>query len=185
MTFKIPNLLHLSKMQAELDNTIVSTQGIDYDTSSLKIIAFKTEFGELLNEHKFFKFWKVEKNRVPNTFETFKVENPLNPGTYIYSSRNPLLGEYADGIFFLLSIGNECKYSKYMHAIDAMEDVGHDIEKLCHDIFNNPLYSAGKWLECFHNYLTLGHRIGFTSDQIEKAYHKKYFENLKRQAEGY
>lgn len=162
MMVKLPNLSVLLQFQKRLDDHIVKEKKIVFNTSDLKVLAFKVEFGEFLNEHQFFKFWK--ENRLP---------------------KEGLLEEFVDGVHFLLSLANERKWSKFIHAADAAEWEDRTLVTLALDIYNNPLASAGDWLECVCDYFQMAHLMGFTIDEIEKAYLKKNKVNLDRQNNGY
>lgn len=153
----------MAPLQEKLDERIRKEKGIDYDTSNLKIIAFKTEFGEFLNEHRFFKFWSNKPS----------------------SSKEVVLEEYVDGIHFLLSIGIERKYIKWAHALEAIDRENRSLESLALDIFNNPINSAGKWIQCVNDYLQLGKLVGISEDNIERAYTEKNKVNHARQDSGY
>jgi dimeric dUTPase (all-alpha-NTP-PPase superfamily) len=161
-----PDLETLAGYQQKLDERIIKKFNITEDVSNRLVIAFKVEFGEFLNEHKFFKFWKED--RTPNTGGT-----------------NPLLEEYVDGIHFLLSIGIKRNYLKYMHAFHAIECDTESLEALAMLIFNNPINSAGKWLECFNHYLYFGHCVGISAEDIMQAYILKNKINHDRQDQGY
>lgn len=179
MMINVPDLKKLAVLQEELDKSVREKHGIDYDTSNLKIVAFKVEFGEFLNEHKFFKYWKINHN--PN------VKAVLVPAMFeedrVYY--NPLLEEFADGTHFLLSIGIERKYLKYIHAFDVIDRKSDSLEYLAMEIFSNPINSAGKWLEVFSDYIYFGWLVGITPSDIEEEYLKKNAINHKRQENQY
>jgi dimeric dUTPase (all-alpha-NTP-PPase superfamily) len=185
-TIAVPDLHTLAEMQDKLDQKVTEKFNITEDTVNKRIIAFKVEFGEFLNEHKFFKFWKEK--REPNRY-TLEIKpttgDPLQNFTFKNYDKDPLLEEYVDGIHFLLSIGNHRKYIKYIHAFHAMECDTENLEHLALLIFNNPINSSGKWLECFHHYLYFGHLVGISAEDIEQAYMLKNKINHDRQANGY
>jgi dimeric dUTPase (all-alpha-NTP-PPase superfamily) len=175
MIIATPDLKKLALIQDELDQAILKRHNIQEDVSNRLVIAFKVEFGEFLNEHKFFKFWKVD--RTPNTKA---VRTPAMMEEY-----NPLLEEFVDGIHFLLSIGNQRKYLKYTHAFEAIDRDTDSLEYLAMEIFNNPINSAGRWLQVVSDYLYFGHLVGITPLDIEQAYLIKNVENHRRQQNGY
>jgi dimeric dUTPase (all-alpha-NTP-PPase superfamily) len=174
----IPELLALQNL---LDNKIRQTKLVSGDTSQKKIIAFKVEFGEFLNEHRGFKFWSEDQE--PRTHESKHIG--WSNGVPEYSNKNPLLEEYVDGFHFILSIGLERKYSKFIHAFEMTQEIPDSIHDLSEDIFNNPINSAGKWLQLLEHYLLVGYKVGFTDKQIYEAYLKKNHINHNRQANGY
>lgn len=190
------NLKNMAVKQEILDKRIREEHGIDYDTSNLKIIAFKVEFGEFLNEVRFFKFWSKDKE--PRVFKRIKCptchatgyvirkictdcDNPRGGIKTVY----PMKEEFVDGIHFLLSIGIERKYIKWVHALEASTSEDKSPETLALDIYSNPMDSAGKWLKCVEDYLYLGELVGINEEMIEAAYMEKNAENHARQDRGY
>lgn len=178
---QVPDFKKLAALQEKLDKRVIEQHKINYDTTNLRIIAFKVEFGEFLNEHKFFKFWKVPEKRVPNT-KSLLVPAMMDEDKVYY---NPLLEEFVDGIHFLLSIGIERNYMKFIHAFDLIERKSDNLEYLANDIFNNPINSAGKWIEVFSDYIYFGNLVGISASDIEEAYLKKNKVNHERQNSGY
>ena len=179
LTIQVPDLKKLAEIQAVLDKTIMTTQNIQEDITNRLVVAFKVEFGEFLNEHKFFKFWKV--NTIPNRHVIKHHAMFLEDVVY----HNPLLEEFVDGVHFLLSIGNQRKYIKFIHAFDTIERKSDSLEFLAMEIFNNPINSAGRWLEVVSDYLYFGNLVGFTVEEIEQAYYEKNKVNFQRQENGY
>lgn len=188
MEIAVPNLKMLFELQEKLDERINKEKGITEDTSNLTVIAFKVEFAEFLNEHKFFKFWKTDKTPnmvavVSEVYETNFIHGRKH--RFIAEYKYPLLEEYVDGIHFLLSLGMKRKYHKYSHAFDALDIETNSLEYLAMEIFNNPLDSAGKWIQCMSDYFYFGHLVGITAKDIEEAYLKKNKINHERQDGGY
>jgi dimeric dUTPase (all-alpha-NTP-PPase superfamily) len=156
----IPELLALQNL---LDEKIRKEKGIVGDTTQKKIIAFKVEFGEFLNELQSFKFWKTDTTPKEGTLE-----------------------EYVDGLHFILSIGLERKYSKFVQVALIMEqELPDSVLDVAEDIFNNRIASAGQWLQLLEHYLILGYKIGLTDKQIYEAYVNKNKVNHVRQVTGY
>ncbi|GAA5417961.1 hypothetical protein Pryu01_03039 [Paraliobacillus ryukyuensis] len=133
------NWEQLFKAQAELDNHIIEEKGLQgQDLLDKKILALQVELGELANEWRGFKFWKVAPK--PNVEEEVKctycdgtgdlnhdaiqedAENDRKKHEYIDCDecdcsgvsgvRNPLLEEYVDCLHFILSIGNDLEVQK-------------------------------------------------------------------------
>ncbi|MGM8212615.1 dUTP diphosphatase [Virgibacillus sp. W0430] len=123
------NLSKLFEMQTELDARILlEKQLVGQDLLDKKILALQVELGELANEWRGFKFWKVNKEPnewIPNENDVCKecngqpifyddvnkptkiigqCENCDGCGVHFY---NPLLEEYVDCLHFILSIGLE------------------------------------------------------------------------------
>lgn len=159
------DLKELFAVQKEVDKKIRDTQGIadDVNTTDLKIIAFKVEFGEFLNENKFFKYWKVK--REPEII--FLKE------------------EFADCVAFMLALALERKWDKFIHALDVLDAESKTMAARSIDIFHNPLDSAGKWLLCMSDLLQLAEEMGISEEDINNEYRYKSKVNLSRQEEGY
>lgn len=166
---QFPNIAKMFDMQRELDQFIIDTQKLEGDYVDLKVIAFKVEFGEFLNEHKFFKFWKVDKT--PNWGELF--------------GPNPVLEEFVDGIHFLLSLALEKKWDRFLHALEVVSLEDKTLSALSIDIFHNPLSSCGHWFQCLLDMLQFASLVGLSIQDIEDGYQAKYEINIKRQKEGY
>lgn len=171
-------------LQKETNNLIKETQKIDYETVDLNIIAFKVELGEFLNEHKFFKFWKVDKSPNRAKLEYRPVTGDPSRG-YVSWSKDPLIEELADCVAFMLAIALEREWDKFLHAFDAIETREQTMIHLALELFRNPLVSAGLWLQALSDLFQLADMMGITAEQIEAAYISKNQINQKRQATGY
>ncbi|OAK70075.1 dUTP diphosphatase [Lederbergia galactosidilytica] len=129
------NLNKLFTLQDKLDDHIKKEKGLEgQDLLDKKILALQVELGELANEWRGFKFWKV--NPRPRTedwiecsvcngtgdlnYERVQEEAEGSGGhEYIDCEEcdssgtshmiNPLLEEYVDGLHFILSIGLDLK----------------------------------------------------------------------------
>lgn len=121
------NLQKLFETQAELDKHIVEEKRLQgQDLLDKKILALQVELGELANEWRGFKFWKVNPKPRNKDIEChackgkgyFETHHNMNvsqsikePCNYCESTgiqeRNPLLMEYVDCLHFILSIGND------------------------------------------------------------------------------
>ena len=166
MTF---NFKKFSEQQAELDLFINAEKQINHTKYvEEKKLAFSVELGELYNENpKIFKYWSNKQN---------------NPDKAII--------EYADGLCFLLSIANVLKVENYeprelpkwnvkdlyfgLQNMIAMVDEVPYIEKAQKNI-----------KQLLDHYLLLGEQLGFTPEEIERAYNDKCAINYERQTEGY
>lgn len=161
-------LSKLFEMQRELDNRIIQQhelQGVDLLPN--KILALQVELGELANEWKGFKHWKVVK---------------------IVDNRK-LLEEYVDCLHFILSIGNH----NYKYKI-CLEDT-HPI--LFGEIIHQFNYLFNKFGDFGANrtimnykvmwrvFMGLGEQLGFTWEQIVQAYLEKNKVNHERQDTNY
>jgi dimeric dUTPase (all-alpha-NTP-PPase superfamily) len=160
---QFPNIAKMFDTQRKVDKLIRETQKIEEDTVDRKIIAFKVEFGEFLNEHKGFKYWKkdTEINRVL------------------------LLDEFADCIAFMLALAIEKKWDRFIHALEVVNLEDKTLSALSIDIFHNPLSSAGNWFKCLLDLIQMAFLVGLSVPDIEFAYELKSQVNLNRQMEGY
>ena len=157
----------LSNLQADLDNYIAAEKQIympDYKLE--RIIALSVEFHELLNEVRFiFKYW-----------------------SYKQMDRGKALGEYVDGIHFLLSLGLTLGFESYTpklfhpkteNLIEQFLTVYQCLARL------HAERSAESHAALFSEYLALGALLGFTGQEIESAYLEKNLVNHERQDKGY
>ena len=170
------NLTKLFEAQRKLDERIEKKfPNVDDDFREHKrIMALLVELGELANEWRGFKFWS---------------SNPTGKNLTI-------LEEYVDCLHFILSIGNErqlndnivmwfkgIKISQYGdHGI--LETFMHLFEHTTHLAFNYER-SQITYLQIMREFYGLGHKLGFTSEQVEQAYLEKNKINHLRQDSNY
>lgn len=153
------------KMQAVLDQNIIEKKNLnisDRELFSKRVIAFKQEFGELLQRlPKVFKYWSNK-------------ENILDEET---------LEEWVDGFHFLLSIGN----LKGWQTNDVMFLEGFEggLDELAICIYENTFFGARNYYQVFDQYYTFIRTLGYTDDQIEVHYKLKNKVNFKRQENNY
>ena len=147
----------------ELDKHIIESKNLLGDFTDRKVIAFKVEWGEFLNEHRFFKFWS----------------NDQEP------RYTKLLEEFVDCIHFMCSLAIERHWDMYIYFGEAILARRKTFEELAIDIFHNPLNSVGKWQDAMSDMLQFVYKVGYTTEAIEKAYDKKNRINHKRQEDGY
>ncbi|HZH61555.1 MAG TPA: dUTP diphosphatase [Metabacillus sp.] len=161
------NFSVLFNMQQELDARIQSQHNLENENLvDRKILALLVEIGELANETRCFKFWSLK---------------PPAP-------TNIILEEYVDGIHFILSLGLEMKIDTNMSFEDRESSktlteqfliVYETVSIFKHDP------SVSNYKIMFEEYLLLGKLLGYTSEQVEKAYVSKNEVNHKRQQQGY
>ncbi|MEK4255445.1 dUTP diphosphatase [Ureibacillus sp. FSL K6-2830] len=173
------NLQKLFEIQAELDCHINKEHPVQEgeDRLAKKILALQVELGELCNCWRGFKFW------------SYKQE----PITGLWDDRlrfhNPLLEEYVDCLHFVLSIGLEIGFTEEPTGIIREYDVIHQFNKMFYmvgDFYNFYIrYGKGCGLydmfdDLFGHFLGIGEMLGFTWEQIERAYLEKNAENHRR-----
>lgn len=157
----------LYTMQQKLDAYIMDNHDLnDKNVFNEKYLAFLVELGELANETRCFKYWSTKPP----------------------SDKHIILAEYVDGIHFLLSLGLEtgCRYTEQGAAIS--EEV-NQTEQF------NAVYTAAasfkdaptqeKYEHLFSTFLGLGSTLGFTGEDVVRAYFKKNEINYERQNQGY
>jgi len=209
------NLQKLFEAQAELDAYIEQQHPTQPNENRLekKVLALLVELGECANEFRGFKFWSnrqtanelewvdedcksckgtgidVEGVALGNPYPCIECEG-LSVLAY---PKNPLLEEFVDCLHFILSIGNDLHfdYEEFLKRHFAMDEdinrlfidaMGSTVKIIQHYGTNFARYSLCATLRYF---LEIGRKLGFTEEQIESAYWKKYEINKQRQRDGY
>lgn len=167
------DLEKLLDMQKKLDKAILDNPGIkEYSLENIKL-ALLVEVGELANEVKCFKYW--EENKEIN--------------------RERVLDEFADCLYFALSLENE------LHQIDNfqnfnVEEIVLKVKEL-EESFGKPsdhevnirfIKVYEKILvgdEILKTIIAIGIFLGFDANEMEKIYIVKNKINYQRQQEGY
>lgn len=156
------NFKELMRKQLEIDKLILENNNISTYPLDKMRIAYRVELGELLNEWQNFKFWKKNK--------TF--------------SKKDFLLEFADCLAFALSLESQCPfYTPYKYESLDEVNIGYiyamvslnDVIDMCFECLPSVLM----------NTIVLGHKLGITLDEMERAYNYKYKINLERQQNGY
>lgn len=160
-------LAKLFSLQKELDTRIEKEHGLENENlMDKKIMALLVELGELANETRCFKFWS------------------LKPA----ATRDVILEEYVDGIHFILSIGLELGIQDQvtLSPIEEERDIVEQFQQVYASIidFRRALNSEN-YHKIFNEYILLGKLLGFSAEDIEKAYMMKNEVNHKRQDMGY
>lgn len=157
----------LFSMQKELDTHIQDNHELQGENLvNKKILALLVELGELANETRCFKFWSLK---------------PPAP-------TEKILEEYVDGLHFILSIGIEHGYEN--ETINTITNEQVSLTEQFLKVFENissykHSSSFQEYETLFHAYLFLGEILGFTKNDIEKAYILKNEVNYERQEQGY
>lgn len=160
------NLHKLFEMQKGLDAFIENTQKIERDVFKEKGLALMVELAELANETRCFKFWSTK-----------------GP-----SERGIILEEYVDSIHFILSLG-------LLKSFTSIEKWPVTEEK--RDLTETFLMTQESILKFIHNptedgyldiwqcYGVIAYNLGFSFDDVVRAYVEKNEENYQRQRTGY
>lgn len=159
-------LTQLFKMQKELDAFIQNNREESTDVFQEKGLALLVELAELANETRSFKFWST---KGPSPDEV-------------------ILEEYVDSIHFMLSLGIEKEFDQMVTwprgevtgdlttiFVKTTESILQFLNELTFESYENI------WI----HYAAVAEKLGFTPDDIIKAYILKNEENYKRQEEGY
>lgn len=178
------DLIKLASMQKKLDSFIAKEKGLGdpYDKKFLKsrILALKVEIAELANATRCFKYWS---NKGPE-------------------SKERILDEAADVLHFAISIMNlenmnnanseDIKLENINNIISEGVNVEKEsdyniLRKRLINQFNLLFQYAEKkrWgiiiIELMYSILLMG----FTLEELERAYLRKHNENYRRQEQGY
>jgi dimeric dUTPase (all-alpha-NTP-PPase superfamily) len=153
----------LFEVQRKLDERIVEEHGLQgkylFDH---KLMALKVELAELANEIRIFKFWS---KKPP-------------------SSKEVVLEEFVDVCHFLLSLGLERKWDRFIDTIDYKPYLEFEPFENLLQLFENSFMSSGHYLNAWKHFLALGIQLGFTEQEIIDGYMKKNEKNHARQDSG-
>jgi dimeric dUTPase (all-alpha-NTP-PPase superfamily) len=186
------NLAPLYEKQKELDARIVREKDLKgIDLLPMKILALQAEIGELANEWRGFKFWSQDQEPRLDYYEACDCphcegHDEFHPG----NRSNRVLEEYVDGLHFILSIGLELDIPIIYVGKDKNQK--QDIIKLFTSLFfgagviGRPESEDGmNYLSLVSDFIRLGQLLGFTWEEVERAYYSKNETNHIRQSEGY
>lgn len=153
--------------QKELDKANMEKGGLTEYPLDMVQTAYRVELGELLQEWKQFKFWKLNKGEI---------------------DREKMLEEWADCMHFALSLErySECNNEAYHDYV--IKHVEEHVKKYLYE--EKDIYIVLK--RCFidltyalENTIILGLKLGYTLEELEQAYWKKNKINWERIEGGY
>ncbi len=145
--------------QKELDKANMKKGGLTEYPLDMVQTAYRVELGELLQEWKQFKFWKINKGEI---------------------DRAKMLEEWADCMHFALSLEN-CWGLELEDDIEyriKIEECINDIYGICEECFK-----ANDWVLKYT--IALGLKLDYTLEELEQAYWKKNKINWERIEGGY
>lgn len=203
------NLKPLFEKQWQLDQYIIKQKNLKgQDLLPNKILALQVELGELANEWRGFKH--SSSNQIPPTVAKLGTcEMCVGTGMYPFNepeaehcpmcqgqgeqSYNPLLEEYVDCLHFVLSIGWDLGTQSWNPTISKVavsfnrDSVVLQFNETFRYISELSIASDPQliWSRVAANLLGLGFMLGFSFEEIEQAYNKKWEENQQRQSTGY
>jgi len=160
------NWEQLFTTQKQLDTYIEKNHALtETDIFQEKYLALLVELGELANETRCFKFWSNKPR----------------------SDKSVILEEYVDGVHFILSLGLE---KKLHYKVEKLERTTLSETQQFNAVFeaagvfkNDP--TQLNYATLFTKFLQLGELLGFTEEDIQRAYFKKNEINYERQNKGY
>lgn len=164
------NIKKMLYAQKELDDIWMKRANLTEYPLEMTITAYRVELGELLQEWKQFKFWKMNKGEI---------------------NREKMLEEWADCMHFALSLENyikkyNCEDDGYYRYI--VNHIENDVKEYFNS--NNKIYDLIN--RCFtdfdiliENTLALGIKLGYTLDELDGAYWKKHKINWERIKNNY
>ena len=152
----IMNIKKMLYAQKELDDIWMKRANLTEYPLEMTITAYRVELGELLQEWKQFKYWKMNKGEI---------------------NRDKMLEEWADCMHFALSLENYIK--KY-----NCEDDGY-YRYIVNHIENDVKKYFTDFDILIENTLALGIKLGYTLDELDGAYWRKNKINWERIKNNY
>lgn len=124
--------------------------------------------------------------------ELIRVDCNRCKGGY-WGTHNPLLEEYVDCLHFILSIGNELgvnphskiERSEGSDRMTVFAKINRYVAELWWECHDNTSEQLLKWFFAFSNLITLGELLGFSEEDIKRAYFEKNRINHERQSSNY
>ncbi|WP_034757747.1 dUTP diphosphatase [Rossellomorea vietnamensis] len=209
------NLIELDKLQKEYESRLLEVKGLNRkDLFDKKLLALKTELGELANEQRTWKFWS--KDQEPRTTKRVICDQCEGTGNVYWdsnyvdeekkylkceccrgfgkASKNPLLEEFIDCLKFSLSIASDLDIEP-QDIYPWHGEIDEDLPKT----FNLAFYYIGAlsvtpgkvsqknyFQNFFLHLMSLGFKhFNFTEEQITAAFKEKHQVNYKRLETGY
>jgi dimeric dUTPase (all-alpha-NTP-PPase superfamily) len=201
------NLGKLFQLQLVLDEHIMNEHPELKGQNNLdwKVLALLVELGECTNEWRGFKKWS--KNQEPRLevechackglgefhHQIFQGHEHIDDTTEIctYCSgtgiqERPLLEEYVDCLHFILSIGLEMSVEKFELGVIKKDSLIEQFLGLANAVSVLAITpSAATYGQVFSAFVGLGEMLGFSWEEVEKAYFDKNVVNHQRQESGY
>lgn len=157
------NWEYLQSEQYKLDMAIMVPRGLNYNsTKTMRIVAAMVEIGEVANEIRAFKFWSNK----------------------MRSSDDVIIEELIDVLHFVLSLLNADGIQAQHADIRPYKTSGFDnqIMGLYLSVAN---WDGMHWKSAVQYFLGLAAMLGFSGEDLERAYRRKNEINYQRQEEGY
>lgn len=204
-------LEQMYEMQKALDAKIIKEKGLEgKDLLPNTVLALQVEIAELANEWRGFKHWSNDQEpryerkchackgrtgfSVGYTAEGNEILDPCSYCNETGAEANPLLEEYVDCLHFFLSIARQFSVANprlpnFVARVieEPLTDHFTDLIGMVGDIkgWEDDMIPYEKWEMAFMSFIDLGHRLGFTFEDVAAAYAAKNAVNHERQANGY
>ncbi|WP_332629125.1 dUTP diphosphatase [Halalkalibacter flavus] len=157
----------LFAIQKELNDRIVQEHHlIGRDLFKEQLLALIVEIAELANETRCFKYWSRKSS----------------------SERSVILEEYVDGLHFILTLGltlnlTSVTVKEYNQERQSVTDQFLLIMNQTHELDADR--TQEKFQQLVDGFFSLGQQLGFSNEEVEKAYLVKNKVNHERQDSGY
>lgn len=155
------NIIKMLAAQKELDEKCLAKAQIEGYPVEEITTAYRVELGELLNEWQGFKYWKKSRT----------------------ISKKDMLIEFADCLHFALSLNNHFPFFTEEHFNEFCNNYDKYLDRMTVYQCIERCFDAGA--SVLSNTLQLGLKLGFTFDEMERAYWYKYKINLERVSGDY
>lgn len=160
------NFASLIVKQSEIDALIAQNHHISYaSTRSRRTVALLVEIGEFANATRCFKYWSNKPSE----------------------AKEIVLDEYADGLHFFLSLGIDIGSKKQIYEVkDNKIPLSDQIVKLyCYIANFTKHYDKVSYSRAFSYFLNMSYTLGYSVEEVIKAYETKLKENYRRQRTNY
>ncbi|RKO63483.1 dUTP diphosphatase [Caldibacillus debilis] len=163
-------LQKMFELQKVLDRRIETKHRLEHENIfDKKVLALLVEIGELANETRCFKYWSEK-----------------GP-----SARETILEEYVDGMHFILSLGLMFGFDRLSgESVPGRGRGTGDLTVKFLEVYD-AVYrfqrekTAESYMALLETFYELGELLGFTREEIFRAYVSKNEVNHRRQEEGY
>jgi dimeric dUTPase (all-alpha-NTP-PPase superfamily) len=156
------NLHDPFEIQSNLDFTIMQKHGVTHEEVLPHLVrALKSEFGEVLSKHGFFKYWSKKQKY----------------------TREDILEELVDMLHFYLSIGNYLDVPYDHIYIEKKKNLFEQSDALEYSLLM--VHGGVGWAASFALFRGLVEMMGFNWEDMNEMYAKKNKINYERQENGY
>ena len=150
-------------MQREYDQFLCEKHNIEgmETVKDETVLALFDEICELMNKMRIHKYWSTKG----------------------MAERKVLLEEYVDTWHILLSVGNSIQTPTTHEGAYSLPDYTNTFRQLL--FIANDIFTPVGWHLFVNMWKGLGQKMGFTAEEVEKAFVRKLKKNYRRQERGY